>query len=465
MPQDALSAVNIILSQSRLLNLNYTNIGKSFFRNDGHVIDLGFGKEVWSGIFSSVRPNSWTDRGTKLLATLNANIVHKVWKVWDYECLTLSSYQAATRQLYLVDKNEDYCYTDMVLDRMKINRDSKKSWKYGMNSQQINILRNDLKGLKVRYVLPNGQKREYRVNDILAPPNKLDIPDLQKTVSDYFFETYQEKLQYPHLPCLWLGSRNKTIYIPMEYCEVSSQALPRSKALPERAQADMIRRTARTPGEREKMIMQELQKNNAIYKNDPYAKAFNLSIADNLVELTGRILPPPSIEYQNQAIVKIRENDPGKWQQRGVKYVTGGELKNWAVLDLAKLTREEMTNVIQEFGKVGSSVGLKIQCQEKSVITYGCGEDYAGRKFDEIVRDFKKHNTKLDLVLVILPFKGGKVYNEIKNLGDLTHKIPTQCCVKKVLFKDGGPNGQVLKNAQKISSFLKIFDRLFQTCA
>ena len=94
MPQDALSAVNIILSQSRLLNLNYTNIGKSFFRNDGHVIDLGFGKEVWSGIFSSVRPNSWTDRGTKLLATLNANIVHKVWEVWDYECLTLSSYHS-----------------------------------------------------------------------------------------------------------------------------------------------------------------------------------------------------------------------------------------------------------------------------------------------------------------------------------------------------------------------------------
>ena len=101
MPQDALSAINVILSQSRVLNLNYTNIGNTFFRNDGQVIDLGFGKEVWTGIFSSVRPNSWSERGTQFLATLNANITHK----------------AATKQLYLVSNDPRSCYTDQVLDR------------------------------------------------------------------------------------------------------------------------------------------------------------------------------------------------------------------------------------------------------------------------------------------------------------------------------------------------------------
>ena len=58
--------------------MTYTNIGKTYFRNDGQVLDLGFGKEVWYGIFSSVRPNSWTLEGTQYLATLNANLVNKV---------------------------------------------------------------------------------------------------------------------------------------------------------------------------------------------------------------------------------------------------------------------------------------------------------------------------------------------------------------------------------------------------
>ena len=425
MPQDALSAINVILSQSRVLNLNYTNIGNTFFRNDGRVIDLGFGKEVWTGIFSSVRPNSWSERGTQFLATLNANITHK----------------AATKQLYLVSNDPRSCYTDQVLDR------NAGRWREGMTDQQVDILRRDLKGLKLRYVFPNGQKREYRVNDIMGPANQLMIPDLKKTVADYFLEHHKYKLKYPHLPCLWLGSRNKTIYIPMEYCEVSSQALPRTKQLSDMAQATMIRQTARKPGEREKMIMEELKKNNQIYKNDPFAKSFNLSIADNLVQLTGRILPPPSIEYQNHTSLKIKNEDPGKWMQRGYKYVFGGELNNWAILDLAGLRPDERTSVIQSFGKIGGEVGLKIQCQErKSVFTYNCNEREAGRKFADIVKEFKNSSTKLDLVLVILPFKGGKVYNEIKNLGDLHYKIPTQCCLKRVLFgKDGRPSGQVLQ--------------------
>ena len=79
MPQSTLSAINTVLSQARILNLNYTNLGRSFFRNDGTVIDLGFGKEAWTGIFSSVRPCSWTDKGTKFLLTLNANVANKVW--------------------------------------------------------------------------------------------------------------------------------------------------------------------------------------------------------------------------------------------------------------------------------------------------------------------------------------------------------------------------------------------------
>ena len=214
-PQDALNAINIILSQARVLNLSYTNLGKTYFRNDGHVLDLGFGKEVWTGIFSSVRPNSWTEKGTQFLATLNANITNK----------------AATKEMNLVKTGGHsgaLSYIDELLDRKGTSRDG-KNWREGMDNMQKDILSRDLKGLKVKYILPDGRKREYRCNEVKEPANKLMIPDLGITVEKYFVKEYKEqgRLRYPHLPCLWLGSRNKTIYIPLELCEVASQPLPR----------------------------------------------------------------------------------------------------------------------------------------------------------------------------------------------------------------------------------------------
>ena len=345
-------------------------------------------------------------------------------------------------------------YIDEVLDRKGFNG----KWKNGMDRTQMEILNKDLKGLKIRYELPNGSKREYRCNEVMnLSASKLIVPDLKVSVEQYFFDTYKKKLKYPHLPCLWLGARNKTIYIPLEFCEVRSQPLPRSKPLTEQAQAVMIRNTAMKPGEREKKIMEDLKANNNMYKNDKFAKEFKIGIADNLVQLTGRILPPPSIEYQGKKEVAVDPDKPGSWfQGRGTRYVSGGELNNWAVLDLANLPPNEYSSLITEFGKVGAQVGMKIQSQDGvNVFKYTSREEQAGKMFGQILEDFKKHKTKLDLILVIFDFKGGKVYNEIKQLGDIQHKVPTQCCLKRVLFRNKQPNGQVISNlCLKINSKL-----------
>ena len=361
--------------------------------------------------------------------------------------------QAATKEMKLV-LDQSLSYVDEVLDRKGNNG----RWKNGMDRTQMDILNRDLKGLKIRYELPDGRKREYRCNEVMnQPANKLIVPDLKVSVEQYFKDTYKKKLKYPNLPCLWLGSRNKTIYIPLEFCEVRSQPLPRSKPLTDTAQAVMIRNTAMKPGERERKIMEDLRANNNMYKNDKFAKEFKIGIADNLVQLTGRILPPPSIEYQGKKEVPVDPRKPGSWfQGKGNRYVSGGELNNWAVLDLAGLHPNEYSSLIAEFGKVGGQVGMKIQCQDgQNVFYYKSQEEQAGKMFVQILQEFQKFKTKLDLILVIFAFKGGRVYNEIKQLGDIQHKVPTQCCVKKVLFRNHQPNGQVISNiCLKINSKL-----------
>lgn len=239
----------------------------------------------------------------------------------------------------------------------------------GLSLHQVDILRKDIKGLKVRYELPNGFKRSYRVNDVVCPPNEQMIPDLKKSVADYFKDQYKKKLKHPKMPCLWLGSREKTIYIPVEFCRMEKQPQPRSKKLPDDAVATMIKGdfeeskneiykiqnlgTAVPPLEREKKIMEGLKKNNNILKNDPYAEKFGVSIAGEFATLNARVLKPPSIGYSKSEVV-IKDNFPGSWRQgRRDTYVDGKVIDSWAVLDFAHLTKDQFDEMIDGFSRIG----------------------------------------------------------------------------------------------------------------
>ena len=73
------------------------------------------------------------------------------------------------------------------------------------------------------------------------------------------------------------------------------------------------------------------------------------------------------------------------------------------------------------------------------------------KKFETLVADSKKFKMSVDIVLVILPFKGGDVYNTIKQLGDIEYKIPTQCCVKNNLFRRDFKTGKEGLNVQVLT--------------
>ena len=60
----------------------------------------------------------------------------------------------------------------------------------------------------------------------------------------------------------------------------------------------MIKVTAVKPHERMKRIRENLRERNEAFKKDPFAKAFGISVQDNLSEIDGRVLDAPKIEYQ-----------------------------------------------------------------------------------------------------------------------------------------------------------------------
>ena len=104
----------------------------------------------------------------------------------------------------------------------------------------------------MKYTLPTKEgepphKRLFRVNGLRKVANKEVIADIDKTVEQYFKDQYDLQLKFPNLQLLWVGSKQKTVYIPMEFRQMEKQPLPNKKKLQDDAVAKMIRSTAVKP--------------------------------------------------------------------------------------------------------------------------------------------------------------------------------------------------------------------------
>ena len=162
------------------------------------------------------------------------------------------------------------CYVGQVLGRRQM-----RNWRDGLKREQVDILERDLKGSKVRYKLPNGSRRQYNLP--VEAASSQEIPDLNQPVETFFQVTNKVKLSHPVLPCLWLVPISKTIYIPIQFCIMMGQPIPRHKVFHDESVSKMIRTTAATPMVRQERIMEELKRNINMYTNDPWLDLARLS--------------------------------------------------------------------------------------------------------------------------------------------------------------------------------------------
>ena len=120
------------------------------------------------------------------------------------------------------------------------------------------------------------------------------------TVAKYFLDKYKMKLRFPHLPCLQVGQEHKHTYLPLEVCNIV-QGQRCVKKLTDMQTSTMIKATARSAPDREREINNLIRK--ADFNNDPYVKEFGLNISHNLMEVRGRVLPPPKIQYGGECSI------------------------------------------------------------------------------------------------------------------------------------------------------------------
>ncbi|EDV37961.1 uncharacterized protein Dana_GF11153, isoform A [Drosophila ananassae] len=415
-PYDAILALDVVMRH--LPSMTYTPVGRSFFSSpDGYYHPLGGGREVWFGFHQSVRPSQWK---MMLNIDVSATAFYKSQPVIDFMC--------------------------EVLDIRDINEQRKPL----TDSQRVKFTK-EIKGLKIEITHCGQMRRKYRVCNVTRRPAQMQSFPLQLengqtvecTVAKYFLDKYRMKLRYPHLPCLQVGQEHKHTYLPLEVCHiVAGQRC--IKKLTDMQTSTMIKATARSAPDREREINNLVKR--ADFNNDSYVQEFGLTISNSMMEVRGRVLPPPKLQYGGrvstgitgqqlfppQNKVSLASPNQGVWDMRGKQFFTGVEIRIWAIACFApqRTVREDaLRNFTQQLQKISNDAGMPIIGQP-CFCKYATGPD----QVEPMFRYLKITFPGLQLVVVVLPGKT-PVYAEVKRVGDTVLGMATQCVQAKNVNK------------------------------
>ncbi|CAE1171979.1 ELF2C [Acanthosepion pharaonis] len=345
-------------------SMTYTPVGRSFFTQPKTKHHpLGGGREVWFGFHQSVRPSNWK---MMLNIDVSATAFYKAQPVTEFMCDVLELRDLQDQKRPLTDSQ-----------RVKFTKEIKES----------------------------GQTVEC-------------------TVARYFYERYKIRLMYPYLPCLQVGQEQKHTYLPLEVCNiVGGQRC--IKKLTDMQTSTMIKATARSAPDRERDINSLVSKAN--FSGDPYLYQFGVRVNPKMVEVEGRVIDAPKIQYGGRTKALAIPNQ-GVWDMRGKQFYNGIEIRVWAIACFAtqKSVKEEaLRSFTQQLQRISNDAGMPI-CGQPCFCKYASGPEHVDPMFQYLKNKFQG----LQLIVVILPGKT-PVYAEVKRVGDITFGLATQCVQAK----------------------------------
>ncbi|XP_077491689.1 protein argonaute-2-like [Amblyomma americanum] len=418
-PQEVLQAIDIVLRHSPSINL--APVGRSFFRPPGpnEHNDLGGGREVWFGYYTSVRPAQWKPM---LNVDMSATAFYESLPLVDFMCRFLSD---SRRVLTPADFRS-------------------------LRENQYVRLNRELKGLRVKVThLP--YPRKYKVVKITREPAKeiyFESEGSQISIADYFQSRYR-RLSYPNFPCVQSGSPTHPVYIPLEMCELAEGQHCRKK-LDESQTAEMIKRTAQPPAKRFQEIRQSVR--DMVSSSDKYLREFGVKINTEPTQVVGRVLDPPSLVFENNTMCKPRD---GTWDLRGQRFYEAMSMTKWIVLNVSRFAhKDSLENFVRMLIRIGQELGMRI-AQPLAVITF----DTNRKPMRTVLTEQRQQHPQLEMVVAVITKDTN--YAEIKQVAETELSLRTQCILdnnvvqkcnaaliqnlcKKINAKMGGINNSLL---------------------
>lgn len=411
-------AMETILRHGPALRL--VPVGRSFFQKPTteELPILGGGREIWFGHHQNIQVCNWKP-------------------MFNMDRSATTFYKSCP----LIDFMMEILYPNSEADIRQIR---------GLTDANRRVLKKELKNLKVQVThLP--YPRKYRIFDITKENASntffiREINGIKKpcSVSDYFGAEYR-RLKYPNLPCIDVGSDKRHVYLPMEVCEIV-EGQHCNKKLTDKQTSEIIRFTAIPPAERFREIQNSMK--TMMEGFAPFSKEFGIRISPNPLNFIGRMLDPPNIMYNQQQ--QIRPSN-GSWDMRGKKFYEGVNIDHWMLLSFSS-SRFCNQNSLENFAVMlrngGRNVGVNF-AQPEAIKIFQRRDG----KPSNIIKQAKRIQTQLQLVIVVLPADGSEIiYSEIKSIAETEIGLMTQC-IKDVNTSGRKCNPQLICNlCQKINA-------------
>ncbi|CCM05785.1 uncharacterized protein FIBRA_08018 [Fibroporia radiculosa] len=394
----AVNLLQIIIRQAPNIRHGFSPDARSFFTSS-HSKDLAQGLQAWHGFFQSVRPVL----GRLLINVDVANAV--VYAPGPLETL-------AMRFLNLRDVRD--------LDRVR------------PGSPEWQKLRQFLKGVSVT-LKTTRSVRARPIKDLVAQGGLFEFEKDNKIttvqasnilIGEHFQQHHNIRLRFPKIFGVRIG---KDAVLPAEVCTVAHGQVYKKKLSPE-MQSNFLKFSTQRPDARLRQIQEGISGPTQVldYATSHFIQEAGMEIGTMPININGRVLPTPSIKYQNQVLNLIAKS--GKWNVVRQRLEKPGTLNAWAIV---VFDQQANTNVVQGFVRKlqGNLASLGITTRGEPFIAEGHPyqvEDSLQHAASQSVRGAPP-GTAPSLLLVLLPNSAAEIRRKVKHWGDVTVGVPTQC--------------------------------------
>uniref|UniRef100_A0A0A9ABP6 Protein argonaute MEL1 n=1 Tax=Arundo donax TaxID=35708 RepID=A0A0A9ABP6_ARUDO len=382
-PQDTIQALDVVLRESP--SLNYVTVSRSFFSKGFGHNDIGGGLECWRGYYQSLRP---TQMGISLNIDISSTPFYKSMPVLQFvwECLRLRYNKQP-----MADR-----------DRLKLKK--------------------ALRGVRVETTHQQGKRRIYKITGISSVPlaqlNFSLNDEGQTTVVQYFAQRYKKRLECTAWPCLQSGNDSRPTYLPMEVCQIiEGQRYP--KKLSPQQVTGILKATCERPQDREKSILEMVGHNN--YSADRLVQVFGIHVANQMVNVQARVLPPPMLKYHESGRERTCAPRVGQWNMINKKMVNGGNVQNWTCLNFSNMPTNVVMDLCDDLARMCNNIGMVFNQAPVTEI-----RSASPNHIEAALRDVHVRAPDLKLLIVILPDVAGH-YGKIKRLCETELGIVSQC--------------------------------------
>lgn len=391
-PYDVITSLEVILRHP--MTKNNIVVGRSIYPGTGAgAVPISGAVDVWKGFFLSLRPS--------------------------FGRLLLNVDTSATAFIAGGD------VIPLVRDFLGLQQNEPLN----IDGRARGAVESFLRSARVEVTHRGESKRKYKVLG-LSPVSARELTfsredGSKQSVADYFQEKYNVTLQFPQLPCVQVGSPQKAIFMPMECLRIPPGQRYMRKLDPMQT-SDMIKIANRKPNERMAGCRAGYR---LIEQSREFLDKFQISVASDLLQVSGRVLQPPTILYGKDSREAQIVPSQGAWNLKDKRVEIGATVTSWAVLVFGKAQLNEVKAFVTELCQTCTDTGVPFRQCQPPILMADRDVQASVQNAYKAAADASRSNPQF--ILCILPTDDAYLYGEIKRCTDTVIGLPSQCMLMK----------------------------------